>query len=121
MSRTKKYEFRPFYIDGVKVFWQRMWGSDGALCCRFMMDFCSDDAIRRKYEKRIRVPKPGLTKEEKTMVSKLFRMTGVKDKDKREIVLKILTKERQDEAARVMIEELAKADWEKYGNGKARR
>lgn len=111
----KKYENLPINIDGHYCFWQRMWGAEGALCCRFLGELCSDDDIRAKYEKRIAVPNPGLTKEEPALVKKLFKMVGLKDAKKEEQVVAILSKGRQDAKAAEMIEELARADFEKYG------
>lgn len=115
-----KYEHRLFYMDNDAICaWHLMFSSDGFVCCRRLSGIGCDWELRSKYEKEVPVPRPKLSKEENAKLREIFKMFGI-NKEKREALTKEFIWERWKKSGEKMIEELAKADWEKYVESKKR-
>lgn len=109
-----KYEKKVFEIDGKPCHWQMVYSSDGIVCYRFAQcGFWMKDDERNKYERRILVPRPEFSKEEKSLLNKVFK-TFKADVNVKEAVTKSLIWKKWFSAGKKMVEELAKADYKRW-------
>ena len=114
----RKYRCRLFQIGDTVCSWQLMWdcARKQYVCFRNVSDFFNAKA-RKRYEKQVYVRRPKMTAEQARKVAEIFEVMGTKTEN-RGTILDLLMKDRWSKAAEEMCEKLAKADWEKYGNGK---
>ena len=110
-----KYEEKVFEIDGKLCHWQLMYSSNRIVCCRCLNGggCLMSDEERDKYERRIPVPPPEFSKEEKSLLNKVFK-TFKADANVKEAVTKSLIWKKWFSAGEKMVEELAKADYERW-------
>ena len=109
-----KYETKVFEIDGKPCHWQLMFSSDGIVCCRFVQDgFGMKDKERRKYEKRIRVPRPKFSKKENLLLNEVFKTFNA-DENTREAIINALIWKKWMSVGKKKVERLAKADYERW-------
>ena len=119
-SSPRKYRCRRFQIGTAWCSWQLMWdcAREKYVCWR-CVDAYHNDEERKRYEKRVYARRPKMTAKQVSKVEEIFEVMGTKTENRRTI-LDLLIKDRWHEAAEVLCEKLAKADWEKYGEKETR-